>query len=371
MRIGPYQLDVENPARLLLVAGVVIGVAFFAFTTIKGDPAPTAAELAAEPVVRVHPAKQLWDQSKLSEFKRFVRRPISERAFIDNYTSTGNQPVVFDAYINQEEKTQSPFFYEAGGITYVPAQLIPEQSDALTRVLQGDEETPTIMLAFPSSEAPSESFVRVYGQLYWRISFIKPEFDRVKEQTQGSGQSDAPVIAVYGYESRTESELRAPATNVAYPSFTYRRGDLQFTLQRVEVTAGFETRMFFVLRNLSNRPQAGWQGPESARLKVDGSTGTPQTPTDQAVIDDTGEAGNVVSSGDLLSSSELQPGEERKGYITFKGGQVSKDQTLSLPDIVSEGIEGQTEEVAETDSIIVRIRAKSFRGVEKFPGFGR
>lgn len=376
MRFGSYTINIHNPVRVIIVTVVLLVFAFLAYQTLNPSK-PSKQQLVTKPIPLVQPIPALLTGKKLATFERSAKRPVDSQVLVKNYLSVGAQPLVFDVYIDQDNKTGNPLFYQSNytntkgkrfNVTYIPAQIVPRQSGALKNMLS--QSTPYyVVLAFPTSQIPSAKFLRVYGALYWRQAFIDPKLtEKITADASGSdiSQTDAPVVVVAGTQPISASELNAPATAVSYPNISYRRGALQITLLKTEVAVGFETRFLFQVHNNTDRNVAGWDGPNSSTLKINGSSAPAVSPKTEGLStgQSADDAGVETGTGDLLvggggENDQMQPNETRTGYLAFAGGTSSQDATLTMPDTVSSEGTGET----ENDQLIYLMSKSSLKPV--------
>lgn len=338
--IGGYDYVVPNPRRLGAAAIVVLAVVIAAFMFW---PRSSAQDVFASPAgapcysgcgtsaAAAYPRFLASGSPEEAAFREATRGATSEGAFYEGYSQNLGAPARFYAYIPADSTTSNPDYFEADGIVYMPARLLPAESAGSFDSVVAGESGRTILLGFPRDQVPDSQYLEVFGYLYWDSTRMNPN---------PGAQGRYPVFAVESYDAVDPSAVRQPATRTypeppaaaaaSRPLLAVRRGDLQIKVDRIEF-APDQTRVHVRVINLGTGPAASWDYARASLLTANG-----EVPTLTFVEGDnpaTAPPSDILHSESLPAGGLLDPSVERQGYIFFGPVDASRDLTISLPDL--------------------------------------
>lgn len=337
--IGGYDYVVPNPRRLAVISVALIAVVvagLFVFLP-RGEKAGIPAEAAAAPcyqgcgTAQATPYPRVLTPGSVEEasFRAAAKGATSDDAFYSGYSRNLGVPAHFYAYIPPESTTTDPDYFEADGMVYVPAALLPAGDPGGFDATVARDEGRVIILGFDRAQKPAGQFVEVWGYLQWNSLQMNPRATNL-----------FPVFAVESVEPVSPSAVRQPASRVypqpgsaaaEQPLLVVRRDDLRLTVDSVEFTPD-QTRVHISVINLGTGASAAWDYSRATLLTANG-----QIP----LLSFTSGGGNPAEEAptDGLRSEELPPGGlqdssvRREGYLFFGPTDPNRAIKLSLPDL--------------------------------------
>lgn len=355
MNIGGQQVTGFSAKFWIIIGavGLLLILAAYLYFTKPPPPDPYVTPAATQSEV------SSWsDVSNRGWWKERVNayglKSASYSDLTTNYAANLGQPVRFKVFVPSDDVLGERPSLQTNkfGWNFRPGVYIdptaPQSEDSIADLSDQITEGTPIVLGFPESVniaagAPYE----VSGLLYWTSNQLNPPSAEEAEQ----GYTNSPVVLVAEARPLSQSELTAPATQVADIDYVQRWNGLVFTLSRVEWSAGKEVRACISVTNATNQPARDmWAGVDSDATEIELSNGAGFSPGEPA-------------TDSALTQPQLSAQSSAVGYLIFNEKAPSADPTgvvtLSFPSLNPEDQSGQ----GDPERILIHVSPSQFHDV--------